>query len=137
MTHGCVEGDPPYLRPQPHIMASEANRERTHARASSEAAPRTHVSFHMRLSRDFSRRRRMESLLAGKRQTVRVVSPLRVRQTNSFLQDEACNFRSLPRWLEHLIICKDQGKAGSFDPVNLSSWYLFLQEPRYRSNLIL
>ena len=102
VTHGSVEGDPPYLKPQPHIMASEANRERTHARASNEAAPRTHLSFHIRLSRDFSRRRRMESLLAGKRQIVRVVSPLRVRQTNSFLQDEAYNFRSFPRWPEHL-----------------------------------
>ena len=33
MTHGSVEGDPPYLKPQPHIMASEANRERTRERA--------------------------------------------------------------------------------------------------------
>ena len=57
------------LRPNLPIMASEANRERTHARALkallSFPTPRTRGSFRVRLLRDFSRLPQMVSLLAG------------------------------------------------------------------------
>ena len=60
---------PPIPRPSFPIVAREANRERTHARALqalfSFLTPRTRGSFRVRLLHDFSRLPQMVSLLAG------------------------------------------------------------------------
>ena len=73
---------------QKHVLASERaseRRSRVRGRGPFFRAPRTRVSFRLRLSRDFSRLSRMESLLAGITQAFIYSSSSSFKQTVVYL----------------------------------------------------